>query len=205
MLQSGPEFAAWRAATPIRDHHDEPGPTVISERTGDTLRVTLSRPEVHNAFSARMRDELIDALTVALLDDSIAAVELRGAGPSFCSGGDLDEFGTFPDPVTAHLVRLARSAGRVLHLVAPRVTAHLHGSCFGSGIEIPAFATRVVAHPDTTIALPELGMGLIPGAGGTVSLTRRMGRQRTALLALSGMRLDARTALEWGLVDAIEG
>jgi len=61
----------------------------------------------------------------------------------------------------------------------------------------------VVAAPDTRIALPEVALGLIPGAGGTVSVTRRVGRQRAAALALSGREIDARTALSWGLVDRI--
>ena len=60
-----------------------------------------------------------------------------------------------------------------------------------------------IAHPDTLVALPEIGLGLIPGAGGTVSLTRRIGRQRTAALGLTGRTIDAATALDWGLVDEI--
>ena len=67
-----------------------------------------------------------------------------------------------------------------------------------------AFAGRVVAHPDTQISLPEIGLGLIPGAGGTVSLPRRIGRHRTAELAFAGAPIDAATAMRWGLVDAIE-
>jgi enoyl-CoA hydratase/carnithine racemase len=62
----------------------------------------------------------------------------------------------------------------------------------------------VVARPDTFVRLPEVAMGLVPGAGGTVSLPRRIGRQRTALLALTGRRIDATTAREWGLVDRVE-
>lgn len=203
-LQSGPEFAAWRAATPIRSRADPDHPTVRTERAGDRLLVTLSRPEIHNALDARMRDELLDAFALAAADPSIAEVVLAGDGPSFCSGGDLDEFGSRPDPATAHLVRLARNVGRVIASMADRVTARIHGACMGSGIELPAFAGRVVARPDTRIALPEVGMGLVPGAGGTVSLPRRIGRQRTALLALSRTTIDAETALRWGLVDKIE-
>jgi enoyl-CoA hydratase/carnithine racemase len=67
-----------------------------------------------------------------------------------------------------------------------------------------AFARRVVAHPDTVLSLPEIGFGLIPGAGGTVSVPRRIGRHRTAELALAGGPIDVRTALRWGLVDAVE-
>lgn len=204
-LQEGPEFGAWRAANPVRSRAAETAPAVRIERDGPRLLITLSRPEVHNAFDARMRDELLDALAVADADTSITEVVLAGDGPSFCSGGDLDEFGTRPDPATAHLVRLARSPGRVISSLMDRVTARLHGACMGSGIEIPAFAGRVVAHPDTTIGLPEIGMGLIPGAGGTVSLPRRIGRQRTALLALSQATIDAATANAWGVVDEIQG
>jgi enoyl-CoA hydratase/carnithine racemase len=73
----------------------------------------------------------------------------------------------------------------------------------GSGIELAAFADQVVAAPDTQIALPELALGLVPGAGGTVSLPRRIGRLRTAWLAFSGRTIDAEVALAWGLVDAV--
>jgi enoyl-CoA hydratase/carnithine racemase len=181
----------------------EIGPAVIVERDGSVIRMTLSRPHVHNAFSRRMRDELTDALTVVQADPSVQQVELRGAGPSFCSGGDLAEFGSFPDPATAHLVRLTRSAARAMAQVADRVHVHLHGSCIGAGIELPAFAGRVTADPATVIGLPEVALGLIPGAGGTVSIPRRAGRQRAAWLALTGERIDAATALAWGLVDEI--
>ena len=93
---------------------------------------------------------------------------LRGEGPSFCSGGDLDEFGTRPDPGTAHLVRLTRSAARLVHRLRDRVEVDLHGWCVGAGIELPSFAGTVRAAADTRIALPELQFGLVPGAGGTV-------------------------------------
>ena len=204
MLQAGPEFESWLANRPRRDRAAAEQPTVRVERVDDRLSIVLSRPEVHNAFNARMRDELLDALQLAWIDESIREVTLSGDGPSFCSGGDLDEFGTFPDPATAHLIRLTRSVGRAISTMSERVVAHLHGACMGSGIELPAFAKRVVAAPDTTLGVPEVGMGLITGAGGTVSLPRRIGRHRTAWLALSRRSIDAPTARDWGLVDAIE-
>jgi hypothetical protein len=204
-LQGGPDFASWRAGRVPREPPVETGPVVLCERDGARLDVRLNRPERRNAMSAGMREELLDALAVAALDDTVAEVHLRGEGPSFCSGGDLDEFGTFPDPVTAHLVRVGRSAGAAIHALRERVVAHLHGACVGSGIELAAFAGRVLAAPDTMIALPEVGFGLVPGAGGTVSLPRRIGRQRTALLALARRSIDVQTALAWGLVDQLEG
>jgi enoyl-CoA hydratase/carnithine racemase len=171
-------------------------------RDGGELVLTLDRAERHNAFSAHMRDELVAGLTVAALEPALTVV-LRGAGPSFCSGGDLDEFGTFPDPATAHLVRTTRSPARLLAGMRERVRAEVHGACIGAGIELAAFAHTVVAAPDAFFQLPEVAMGLIPGAGGTASLPRRIGRQRTAYLALTGCRLDAETARTWGLVDAV--
>ena len=203
LLQGGPEFERWRAANPPSPSVEE-GPPVVVDRRVDHLDVVLNRPHRHNAITAGLRDGVHEALALALLDDSIRTIGLSGAGPSFSSGGDLDEFGTRPDPATAHRTRLARSPARLLHRVSDRVTVRLHGLALGGGIELAAFAARVVAHPDTTIGLPEVGLGLIPGAGGTVSVTRRAGPIRTAALALTGRRIDATTALAWGLVDEIE-
>lgn len=131
-------------------------------------------------------------------------MDLRGAGPAFCSGGDLDEFGTATDLTAAYLVRLERAPWRVIDAVRDRVTAHVHGACIGAGMEMAAFAGAVIAAPDTVFRLPEIDMGLVPGAGGTVSVPRRIGRWRAAWLMLTGLPLDARTALRWGLVDALD-
>jgi hypothetical protein len=203
VLQSGPEFVAWRASHPPRTERDE-GPRARTERRDGTLLLTLTRPTRLNALDAQMRDELVEALALAAADPDITSVEWRGEGRAFCAGGDLDEFGSRPDPATAHLVRLQRSVGRLLaDLDKPTVT-YVHGACMGSGIELAAFTDTVIASTDTQIALPEIGLGLVPGAGGTVSLPRRIGRLRTAALAFSGSVIDAATALEWGLVDRLE-
>lgn len=202
MLQAGPEFAAWRARHHAAPGDDGRGPAVRVQRHGDVLHVTLARPARHNALNAAMRDELYEALLVAQADPAISVL-LDGDGPSFCSGGDLGEFGHRPDPASAHLVRLERSVGRLLAALAGRVEVVVHGSCLGAGLELPAFAHRVVARPDARFGLPELGLGLVPGAGGTVSLVRRAGRHRVALLALTRDEIDVPTALAWGLVDAV--
>ena len=204
MLLAGPEHARWSALQPDRSARRAAaeGEPVRWRRDGDELRITLARPAVRNAFDAATRDALVAALAVAAADPSVL-VRIDGDGPSFCSGGDLTEFGTAPDPVTAHLVRLRRSVGRALHAVADRTTVVVHGACVGAGVELPAFAGRVVARPGATFRLPEVAMGLVPGAGGTVSIPRRIGARRTAWLAITGTAIDAATALEWGLVDEI--
>lgn len=198
-LLGGPEFAAWRRTNPPRPRRADDGPPVHVSREGATLRVSLQRPQVHNALNTAMRDQLLEAFTLATLDDSIEAVAWSGTGPSFCSGGDLDEFGTFDDVASAHLVRLWASLGRVLHALAPKVEVRLHGACMGSGCELAAFAAQAVVDDDLRVALPELAMGLIPGAGGTWSLPRRIGRHRTAWLGLTGRSVGAEVVQAWGL------
>lgn len=202
-LLGGSEFARWLSARGPRPDPPPARDPVLVARNGGLLRVRLNRPERRNAYGRQVRDALVDALDVAVLDPSVEHVEIDGAGPAFCSGGDLDEFGTTPDPVTAHLVRTRAGAARRLHALSGRTTLRLHGACVGAGIELAAFAGRVVADLGATVRLPEVLMGVIPGAGGTVSLPRRIGRWRTLQLALTGTAIDAHTALTWGLIDDI--
>ncbi|WP_095046430.1 enoyl-CoA hydratase/isomerase family protein [Streptomyces sp. WM6386] len=203
MLLGGNEFAAWLAERGPRAVLAD-GECVRLSRDGGRLSILLDRPARRNAFAFRMREELYDALEVAALDDSVEEVELAGAGPVFCSGGDLAEFGTARDLVAAYLVRLDRAPWRLIDRLRDRVTVRVRGAAVGAGIEMAAFAGRVVASPGAFFQLPEVRMGLVPGAGGTVSVPRRIGRWRAAWLMLSGARLDAGTALRWGLVDEVD-
>ena len=202
-LQAGPEHQAW-LATHVRRERAPEHDVVLVARDDDTVRLTLIRPHVRNAFNAAMREALLDGLEVAALDPSVERVVIDGAGANFCSGGDLDEFGTLQDPASAHLLRVERNVGRAVHELRDRTTVIVHGACIGAGVEIPAFAGRVIARPDATFCLPEIGMGLVPGAGGTVSIPRRIGRQRFQTMALTGAPIDAPTALSWGLIDEIQ-
>ena len=205
-LQAGPEFARWLSERGPARVPEIPDP-VQSYRDGNTLHVAFNRPQRHNAFSTDARAALLEALTVALVDPGVDEVVLSGNGESFCSGGDLAEFGTFVDPTSAHLARTRHSPALALDALTRRLgsacRAEVHGQVLGSGLEMAAFCGRVVCRPGATLGLPELTLGLIPGAGGTVSITRRIGRWRTAWLVLSGQTLDAETALDWGLVDAL--
>lgn len=205
-LQSGPEFARWLAERGPATAPQLPDP-VQARRDGNTLHVRFNRPQRHNAFSTDARGALLEALEVARLDPSVDEVVLGGNGRSFCSGGDLAEFGLFADPASAHLARTRHSPALVLDELTERLgrrcRAQVHGQVLGSGLEMASYCGWVSCHPDATIGLPELALGLIPGAGGTVSITRRIGRWRTAYLVLSGRTVDAATALAWGLVDEV--
>lgn len=204
-LQAGPEFQHWlkenRAAEPARPA--DTGPAVVMERDDGLLSLELNRSSNRNALSVEMRDALNEALQLVLADSSIRRVRVSGRGKCFSVGGDLSEFGSLPDPATAHVIRNLTMPGRFLAQCAARVEFHVHGACIGSGVELPAFARRVTAAPDSFFHMPELRLGLIPGGGGCVSIPRRIGRQRTAWLVLSGKRINAKQALAWGLVDAV--
>ena len=203
-LQAGPEFARWQAERKVSDSPwVETGPPVILARDADSLSIELNRPLNRNAISVQMRDALVEAFELAAADRSIATMGVSGAGACFSVGGDLAEFGLARDPALAHMIRMERLPARALLPSVDRTVFHLHGACIGAGIELPAFAARVTARASAFFQLPEIRFGLIPGAGGCVSLPRRIGRQRTAYLALSGRRISARTALAWGLIDAI--
>lgn len=204
MLLAGREYQAW-LRTRARRETGTPleGQLVRLDRTGGRLEVVLDHPSRRNAYSARLRDELHEALRVALLDPSIDSVVLSGTGPSFSAGGDLDEFGTMGDPVLAHVIRTTAGVATALEALRPRLEVRVQGPCVGAGVEIAAFGSRVSAHPDSTFRLPEVLMGLLPGAGGTVSIARRIGRWRLVHLCLSGQQIDAQHALDWGLVDEV--
>jgi hypothetical protein len=205
MLQSGPTYRDWLASRPTTTStrvEPDPDPILVT-RSGSRMEIQLNRPQVRNALNAAMRDALLAALQIVLVDSSVLNVRLSGRGPAFCSGGDLTEFGLAEDPGTAHRVRVRHSIGALLSRCAERVEVHLHGACVGAGIEIPAFSRHIVATSDSAFSLPEVGFGLIPGAGGTASIPRRIGRQRAAFLAISGTSITAGTAKAWGLVDEV--
>ena len=201
MLQSGSQFKAWLNQrgdiAPVLDEK----PVVLASRSDESLEIYLNRPERSNAYSSDMRDQLFDFLQIARFDEAVTKVKLHGLGKSFCSGGDLAEFGSVDFPPDGHIIRMHRSPALSSHSIADKLEVYLHGVCAGAGIEIPAFASRVFGNESVEIFLPEISMGLISGAGGTVSLPRRIVPQKTAYLAMSGKTLSLSDALAWGLID----
>jgi len=203
LLQGSAEHIAWLRAR-VRPAQSGPPGRLVVERRDAVLHITLDRPLARNAIDRVLRDQLVEAFTLAALDPEVSAVKLRAVGPAFCVGGDLAEFGITRDPATAHLIRSRTSPALLLGELAKILAVHVQGACVGAGLEMTAFARHVTATSDAWFQLPELAMGLIPGAGGCFSVPRRIGRQRAALMLFSGRRITAATALRWGLIDGIE-
>lgn len=203
-LQHGEQFRSWLRASDKREPKRFTGLCIKVEREEELLTLTLNRPENRNAWSTDMRDELFENLQLAYSDSTIERIDLRANGPSFGAGGDLTEFGSARDAAEAHVTRQTRSPAWLLHCLRDHVRAHVHGACVGAGVELPAFASYVCAQPDSFFQLPEVSMGLIPGAGGTASILNRIGKSRFNQMALVGERIPADVALQWGLIDEIQ-
>jgi Enoyl-CoA hydratase/isomerase len=202
-LLNGDEFHHWLVHHGPRSGEPIPQQPIELARNDDGWTIILNDPANRNAISAPMRDALFDALTNIADDKDAAFVRIYGAGACFSVGGHLPEFGTATDVVAAHDIRMERSIARLIHQQSARVEVHFHGAVVGSGLEIFAAADRCVAAKGTWFQLPEVAMGLIPGAGGTVTVPRRIGRERAAYMMVSGRRINAATALNWGLIDEI--
>jgi enoyl-CoA hydratase len=178
--------------------------TLIYEKEDGVASVTLNRPEALNAFNVRMRDDLFEVLGAVVDDPDVRAVIFRGAGEkAFCAGADLKEFLGAPPPVAAREVRFRRDPWGLFLSVPQPVIAALHGYVLGSGIEIALCCDIRIASEDVRIGLPEVGLGIIPAAGGTQTLPRIVGRGRALEMLLAGRWLNAEEAFRSGLVNRI--
>lgn len=177
--------------------------TILFERRGQVAWVTLNRPDVRNAYNTEMRDDLHAALSTVRDDESLRALVLRGAGPAFCSGGDIREFGSAPSPVVAREVRWRRDVWGLLRSLRQPTIAAIHGHAAGSGLEMALLCDFRIAATDAILSLPETGLGMIPGVVGTQTAPRAIGVGRTLDLVLTGRRIDAREARRVGVVGSV--
>lgn len=177
---------------------------ILSHRDGAVLTLTLNRPDQINAVNDAIRLGLPDAMEAADRDPAIAVIVLAGAGPrGFCVGADIKETRAPETPIEAR-ARLSGNAW-IERVAATRkpVIAALHGFCLGAGLELAMAADLRVAAEDTRLGLPEVGLGLIPGGGGTQRLPRLVGEARALDMILTGERIAAQAALEAGLVTRL--
>jgi enoyl-CoA hydratase/carnithine racemase len=180
-----------------------PYATIRFEKRGAVAIVVLDRPESLNAYDVAMRDDLFAALGAVDEDPDVRVLVLRGAGRAFSTGGDLREFGSAPSPVVARAVRFQRDVwGRLLKLRAATLAA-VHGPTVGGGMEMMLLCDVRIAATDARMALPETGLGMIPGVAGTQTLPRAAGLARALDVTLTGRTLDAREAHRIGLVHRV--
>ncbi|MEM9706124.1 MAG: enoyl-CoA hydratase/isomerase family protein [Pseudomonadota bacterium] len=204
-VQRGAEFTDWRETSPpARPRRHSTDDCLLVSRERQTLSITMNSAATRNEIDRSMRDALCEAFQLAQTDKTIGSITLSANGDAFSVGGAVHEFGSVADPATAHWIRSLRLPAKYALQLSDKLRVRINGAAIGAGVEIAAFAGNLSASPRAWFQLPELKYGLIPGAGGTVSIARRIGRQQFIYLALSMKRLRAHEALSWGLVDAVE-
>jgi len=177
---------------------------IIYEKTDGIGYVTLNRPQALNAYNLQMRDELYQVLGAIQDDPEVKVAIFKGAGErAFCAGADLTEFLTAPSPVIARQVRWERDVwGLFLNITKPLIAA-LHGYVLGSGIEIALCCDIRLASEDTQFGLPEVGLGVIPAAGGTQTLPRIIGGAKALEVLLTGRWIRADEARRLKLINQV--
>ena len=176
----------------------------IYEKRDEIGYVTLNRPDALNVYNLQMRDELYQVLAAIRDDPEVRVAIFSGAGDrAFCAGADLTEFLTAPSPIIARQVRWERDVwGLFLSITKPLIAA-LHGYVLGSGIEIALCCDVRVASEDAQFGVPEMGLGVIPAAGGSQLLPRVMVRAHALEALLTGRRIKAEEALRLKLVNQV--
>ena len=169
---------------------------VHTARDGDVLVVTIDNPPI-NAGSIEVRRGVLDAVAQLTADASLRAAVLIGGGSTFIAGSDLREFGRpLEEPQLPAVIAAIESCPKP-------VVAALHGAALGGGFELALGCDARIAHPKALVGLPEVTLGMIPGAGGTQRLTRIVGAARAIGMICAGERLHAEPARQLGIVDAV--
>ncbi|MFF7055812.1 3-hydroxyacyl-CoA dehydrogenase NAD-binding domain-containing protein [Achromobacter spanius] len=173
---------------------------IHTERTesGRVAMVRLRNPPV-NSLSAALRAELHAAIQAALADESVRALVLAGDGGFFCCGAEIREFNT---PMSTREPTL-RSVIALIEGATKPVVAAIHGAALGGGLELALGCHYRVALDGASLGLPEVKLGVLPGAGGTQRLPRIVGVERALTMIAQGDAIDTATALDWGLLDEV--
>ena len=178
------------------------GPIRFTQQDGVAI-VTLHNPPL-NVVTLQMTREL-DLLVSRLAEDTaVRVLVLTGSGErAFCAGSDIKEFPQVADAVVAKkLARENAAYGRVADFPKPTIAA-LNGIAYGGGLELAVCCDLIVAEAGSRVALPEIKLGVFPGSGGPIRVTRRIGEGRAKDLMFFGEPVAVETALAWGLVDRV--
>ncbi len=181
-----------------------PFQTILYEKDGAVVYITLNRPTVLNALSIQMRDDLYVALQAVSDDPDVRLAVFQGAGErAFCAGADISEFGTAPSFVIARQARWQRDLWGLFMAQEKPLVAAIHGYALGAGLELSLCCDLRIASEDAQFGLPEVNLGMVPSAGGTQTLPRHTSLGKALEMVMSGDRITATQALDAGLVHRV--
>jgi enoyl-CoA hydratase len=178
--------------------------TVRFDLDGMVGVVTLNRPESMNAINLEMRRVLANTIKAAESDDAVRAIVIRGAGDrAFCAGADIKEFRAADSLNAAREAREPPGWNDLIAACRKPTIAAIQGVCLGGGLEMALACDLRIASQEAIFGLPEVRLGIIPGAGGTQRLPRVVGMGHAMRLILTGDRIDADEAWRIGLVSEL--
>lgn len=175
----------------------------VAEPAAGVRLVTLSRPEAANALSTEMGRELLALWGELAADDAVRAGVLTGAGRFFCAGADLKERDGMSDAAWAEQHRLFEDMIRAQLACPFPLIAAVNGAAMGGGCEMALACDFAFVSETARMGLPEAGLGIIPGLGGTQLITRAVGERKAAEMLMSGAPVDAVEALNIGLANRV--
>ena len=174
---------------------------LILTRHGRVLQLTLNRPAARNALNNALLAQIADALEAAAVDSAISACVIYGGERCFAAGADLNEMAEKDLPATLNDIR-PQLWGRINAFNKPLIAA-VNGFALGAGCELALLCDVVIAGDNARFGLPEITLGIMPGAGGTQRLIRSVGKSLASKMVLTGERITARQALNAGLVSDV--
>ncbi len=186
---------------------------VILEIVGDTARITLNRPKVHNALSIELSNQLVEAIQTIKKSTDIKFVVIKGAGKSFCVGDDItemvnwinDEHGEATQGANGVMrrVRIYQDMANSLEELDKITISAVDGYAVGGGLEITMASDFVIATERAIWGMPEVDSGITPGWGGTTRMARYIGKRRTKEINIIGALMPAEKAVEWNLWNRV--
>jgi len=175
--------------------------SILVETRGRVGSITLNRPHALNALNYELMSEMIDALEKFDKDDNVGAVVITGSDKAFAAGADIKEMAgkSTEQMMDANLVAIYAR----LHTIQKPIIAAVSGWSLGAGFEVPLACDMIIASETAKFGLPEVTIGVIPGAGGTQRLVRAVGKAVAMEMILNDRKLTAQEALQYGLVNRV--
>lgn len=177
----------------------------LVKHDGGILQICLNRPEQLNALSRELLEQLAQQFQAAEQDASVRAILLTGNGKAFCAGADIKQLAALNSAQGLEYATFGQAVFRRLELMGKPSLAAIQGVALGGGCELAMAATLRIATMNASFGQPEVKLGLIPGFGGTQRLSRLIGKGRALAVCLTGRRITAEEAYQWGLINEMTG